>query len=239
MERAGGGWRFVRECFDGVTAMKSRKLWVSSGLALSAFLIAAPAMAQQGAPGEHLDANGMPTTHSTPAEQAETAKLNAQVTESNGEIAAQDNNNQAKYKIEQQQYEEQLQQNQAAQDQYREQKAAYENQATHYEGLRARFAAERAAYHREVWPDEYRAWELRPDHRLMQSRVEITNGDRVGTVTGVARGADGRVEGLQVSLDSGKVVWIDAADARFNRMDGILMTDLNRTDLRQMADERL
>jgi hypothetical protein len=35
------------------------------------------------------------------------------------------------------------------------------------------------------------------------------------------------------------VVWIDAGDARFNRASGILMTDLNRTDLHQMADERL
>ena len=219
--------------------MMSGKSWAAGGLALSAFLIAAPAMAQQSGPGEHLDSNGMPTTHSTPAEQAETAKLNAQVTESNGEIAAQDNNNQAKYRIEQQQYQEQLQQNETAQRDYQDRKAAYENQAAHYESLRAHFGAERAAYHREVWPDEYRGWELRPDHSLMRARVEITNGDRVGTVTGLARDADGRVEGLQVSLDSGKVVWIDAADARFNRGDGILMTDLGRTDLRQMADERL
>ena len=72
----------------------------------------------------------------------------------------------------------------------------------------------------------------------MHARVEITNGDHVGTVTGLARDRDGRIEGLEVSLDNGKMVWIDAADARFNRTDGVLMTDLDRTDLRQMADER-
>ena len=62
----------------------------------------------------------------------------------------------------------------------------------------------------------------------MHARVEITNGDHVGTVTAIARDHGGRIEGLEVSLDSGKLVWIDASDARFNRTDGILMTDLNR-----------
>ena len=223
--------------------MKPRDFLAASAFAIAAFLMIGPAAAQSNSTpsgsGEHLDANGMPTTHSTPEEQAQTANLNAQVTESNAEISAQDNNNKAKYQIQQQQYQEQLQQNQAQQQEYQDQKAAYEDRTAHYESLRARFAAERAAYHREVWPDEYRAWELRPSYQLMRSRVEITNGDRVGTVTGLARSSDGRVEGLEVSLDSGKVVWIDAGDARFNRASGILMTDLNRTDLHQMADERL
>ena len=47
--------------------MKSLNLLAVSGLALSAFLIAAPAMAQQA--GDRVDANGMPTTHSTPRKQ--------------------------------------------------------------------------------------------------------------------------------------------------------------------------
>ena len=223
--------------------MKSRDLLAASGLALTVFLMIQPAMAQSnsmpGPGGEHVDANGMPTTHSTPEEQAETAKLNAQVTQSNGDISAQDNNNKTQYRIQQQQYQQQLQQNQAQQQEYQDQKAAYENQAAHYESLRARFAAERSKYHRDVWPDEYRSWEVRPNYQLMHARVEITNGDRVGTVTGLARSADGHVEGLEVSLDSGKMVWIDADDARFNRSSGILMTDLDRGDLHQMADERL
>src|ERR1700733_13436123 len=62
-------------------AMKSLNLLAVSGLALSAFLFAAPAMAQQDnsfpAPsGDRVDANGMPTTHSTPVEAAQTAGLN-------------------------------------------------------------------------------------------------------------------------------------------------------------------
>ena len=94
--------------------MKSHNFLAASGLALAAFLMAQPATAQSNsmpAPsGDRVDANGMPTTHSTPQEQAQTADLNAQVTQSNAEISAQDNNNKAKYQIEQQQYQEQLQQ---------------------------------------------------------------------------------------------------------------------------------
>ena len=40
-------------------------------------------------------------------------------------------------------------------------------------------------------------------------------------------------------LDSDKVVWIDSADIRYNRADGIVMTNLDRADLHHMADERL
>ena len=35
----------------------------------------------------------------------------------------------------------------------------------------------------------------------------------------------------------GKVVWIDESDIRFDRHEGIVMTDLNRGDLHRMADE--
>ena len=51
--------------------------------------------------------------------------------------------------------------------------------------------------------------------------------------------ADGNVEALLVRLDSGKMVWIDAPDIRYNRADGMVMTDLQPSDLHQMADERL
>ena len=42
-----------------------------------------------------------------------------------------------------------------------------------------------------------------------------------------------------VRLDSAKVVWIDRADIRYDRGDGVVMTNLARDDLRAMADERL
>jgi hypothetical protein len=40
-------------------------------------------------------------------------------------------------------------------------------------------------------------------------------------------------------LDNDKIVWIDSADIRYNRADGIVMTNLDAADLHHMADERL
>jgi hypothetical protein len=215
--------------------MKSHYLLAVSGFALSAFLIAAPAMAQN----NHVDANGMPTDHSTPAEQAQTADLNAQVTESNGDAAAQDNNNQTKYQIQQQQYQQQLQQHQAAQENYQDQKAAYRDQTAQYEALRERFHVERAAYHRYEWPSRFAEWRLKSDGSLMNARVQLINGDHVGNVVAVARASDGVIEALEVELDSGKVVWIDSIDARFDHANGEVITNLYASDLRHMADERV
>jgi hypothetical protein len=214
--------------------MKSRTLLLLGSIAVSACMFA-PAMAQSG----HVDANGMPTDHSTPAEQAETANLNNQVSQSNAEIAAQDNNNQAKYQIEQQQYQQQMQQHQAQQDAYQDQKEAWREQRAHYEVLRDRFRAERAAYHRDVWPSRIAEWRLKNDGSLMNARVQLINGDHVGNVVGIARADDDVIEALEVELDSGKVVWIDSADARFDRSSGQVVTNLYASDLRHMAEERI
>jgi hypothetical protein len=51
--------------------------------------------------------------------------------------------------------------------------------------------------------------------------------------------ANGHVSALLVQLDSDKIVWIDVADVRYNRADGIIMTNLDRADLRHMADQRV
>jgi C-terminal processing protease CtpA/Prc len=190
------------------------------------------------AQSERLDTNGMPTTHSTPEEQAQTANLNAQITESNGDAAAQDNNNKAKYQIEQQQYQDQLRQHQAAQENYQTQKAAYDDRTAQYEALRERFRAERAAYHRYDWPSRFAEWRLKNDGSMANARVQLINGDHVGNVVAVARAPDGVIEGLEVELDSGKVVWIDAIDARFDHVKGEIITNLYASDLRHMADER-
>ena len=222
--------------------MKSRNLLTASGFVLAA-LLAQPALAQSNSmptqSGDRVDANGMPTTHSTPEEQAETAKLNAQVTQSNAEISAQDNNNKAKYDIQQQQYQQQLQQNQAQQENYQDQKAAYQDQRARYEALRDRYRVERAAYPRYEWPARFAEWRLKNDGSLMNARVQLINGDHVGSVVAVARAEDGVIEALEVKLDSGKVVWIDSADARFDHANGEVITNLYASDLRHMADERL
>ena len=143
--------------------MKSPNLLAVSGLALSAFLFAAPALAQQDnsyptLSGDRVDANGMPTTHSTPAEAAQTDNLNQQVDGAAQSSATQTDSADAQYQAQQQQYQQQLQQNQQAQRDYQDQKAAYADATAHYENLRARFSAERAAYHRDLWPADYRPW---------------------------------------------------------------------------------
>ena len=207
----------------------------ASGLVLSAFLAAAPAFAQ-----ERVDANGMPTTHSTPAEQAQTTDLNNQVQSNNQSADAQGATaNDAQYQAQQQQYLDQKQQYQSQMQQNQAQQERFVDQTAQYENLRDRYAAERHAYHRDLWPGQYREWVLARDERLIGSRVEITNGDHVGTVEAVARTPAGHVEALRVNLDNDKVVWIDESDIRFDRHEGVVMTNLNRGDLHQMADERM
>ena len=219
--------------------MKFTSLAVS-GLALSAFLAAVPAFAQ----GERVDANGMPTTHSTPEEHAATADLNNQVSNSNTkadlEAEATAAPNDAQYQAQQQQYQNQLQQNQQAQQDYQQKSEAYAEQRARYESLRARYAAERAAYRRGIWPGHFAQWTLdENDPGLVGQRVEIISGDHVGTVEDVAHTPNGHVEALMVRLDSGKMVWIDRADIRYDRDGRVVMTNLARADLGAMADERL
>jgi multidrug efflux pump subunit AcrA (membrane-fusion protein) len=219
--------------------MKLHSLAAASGLAVSAFLIV-PAFAQGSYPtpsGDRVDAYGMPTTHSTPAEQAQTAQINNQIgvttTAPDAAASAQADANNAQYQAQQQQYQNQLQQNQAVQQQYQDRTAAYQT-------LRARYAAERAAYHRGIWPDRYVKWVIvERDAKLVGERVELLSGSRVGTVIDTAHTASGNVEALLVRLDDDKIVWIDSQDVRYNRADGIVMTDLQASDLHHMADERL
>ncbi len=206
-----------------------------SGLALCAFLIGVPALAQ-----DRVDANGLPTTHSTPEEHAQTEGLNAQVSGANAAADQKAVTGDAQYQASQQQYQNQLQQNQAAQQDYQDKSAAYASQTAAYENLRARYAAERAAYHRGVWPDRWSRWTLdEANADLIGQRVEILGGAHVGTVTDIARSPAGHVEALYVKLDSGKEVWIDQADIRYDRDGRVVMTNLASNDLLHMADERL
>jgi hypothetical protein len=202
----------------------------AAGLALCAFL-AAPAMAQSSG---HVDANGMPTDHSTPAEHAQTERLNRGISAANRAADAQADQNNAAYQAAQQNYHRQLEQHQRAQQRY-------ENRTAAYESLRDRYAAERAAYHRHVWPSRWSHWTLEEsDNHLIGQRVQLIGGDRVGTVRDVAHTPSGRVEALLVDLDNARTVWIDRADIRYDRADGVVMTNLDRADLHHMAEsERL
>lgn len=231
--------------------MQLRSSLAVSGLALSAFLIAAPLSAQ-----DRVGAGGYPTNESTPAERAETRSLNNQIQSNNAaseaqaaqaeaayqaQLAAtnaQASSNDAQFQAQQQQYQNQLQQNQAAQQNYQAAREDYEARNRAYYDLRARFATERAAYRRGVWPDSWRTWRLQNDARLVGDRVEIIGGARVGTVDYVVRSSSGRIEALAVVLDNGKQVWIDENDIRFNRNSRVIVTNLDRGDLYRMADLR-
>ena len=225
--------------------MKLRIMAAASGLALSAFLISSPAGAQGSYPtpsGDRVDANGMPTTHSTPAEKAQTSDLNGQVAATDGQPApgsqASTAANDAQYQAQQQQYQQQQQHYQDQLQQHQAAQANYEDRAARYEDLRARYAAERAAYHRDLWPERH--WIIvERDANLVGERVELISGNRVGTVVDTAHAPNGDVEALLVRLDSDKVVWIDSQDIRYDRADGVVMTDLHGDDLHHMADERL
>jgi uncharacterized protein YeaO (DUF488 family) len=213
--------------------MKTHILAAASGLALCAFLAAAPAYAQ----AARTNANGMPTNDSTPAEKAETARINVQegvtTVGPSPAAAAQADVNNAQYQAQQQQYQNQLQENQAAQQKYQDRTVAYQT-------LRTRYAAERAAYHRGIWPDRYVKWVVvRRDANLIGERVQLITGNRVGTVIDTAHATNGNVDALLVRMDDDKIVWIDSQDVRYNRADGIVMTNLDASDLRHMSDERL
>ena len=185
--------------------MKFHVLTAAGGLALYACIGAA------GAQPVRTDANGMPTNQSTPAERAETANLNNQVSATNA----------------------------AADATYQAQQQQYQDKNARYNALRARYAAERAAYNRAVWPERYRTWVLVREDNLIGNRVSLISGSRVGTVRDVATKPDGTASGLLVELDGGKMVWIDANDVRRNRADGVVMTNLDRADIMRMADQRL
>ena len=163
--------------------MKSHILAAASGLAICAFLTDSPALAQR------VDAAGNPTTDSTPAEKAETAHINAQegatTTGPGAAATAQSDANNAQYQ---------------AQQQYQDRSAAYL-------ALRERYAAERAAYHRGIWPDRYVKWEVvERDANLVGERVEPLSDNRVGTVIDTAHAPNGNVSALLVRLDNDKIV---------------------------------
>ncbi len=182
-----------------------------------------------------LDANGMPTNdlHSGGKGRKPPA-INSQVGANNAGVDAQAAANNAQYQQQQQDYQDRLKLNQAARQDYR-------NQIASYESVRGRYAAERGRLSpRRAGPSVIRAGVvLHPEDKMIGERVELISGSRVGTVIDTDLSAAGNVDALLVRLDGGKLVWIDSADVRYNRADGIVMTNLDRNDLRHMADQRL
>lgn len=207
-------------------------LRLAGGLILCLGAAASPALAQSG----NLDANGMPRDRSTPAEQAETAKLNQQIHQANSAAQAEYDQAQAEYQAKQRQYQEALQKSEAAQKRYQEDKAAFDKSTTQYEAQRAQYRAKRGAYRHYDWPSRYADGGLEDNAGVMSARVELITGDRVGKVVGLAHARDNKIEAVKIQLDNGKLVWIDAADARFDHTNGTVITDLYAEDLQHMAE---
>src|SRR5882762_6633622 len=113
-----------------------------------AMFIGTASFAQGGNPvlGERVDSQGMPTTRSTPAEQAQTVEINGQVGAKNAAVDAKAAADSAQYQAQQQQYQSQLQQNQVALQQNQAQQQDYQDRTAAYNSLQLRYAAERAAY---------------------------------------------------------------------------------------------
>ena len=131
--------------------MKIQDLRLARAFTFCLCLMAQPTLAQSG----NLDANGMPRDRSTPAEQAETATLNRQISNANSKAQAQYDRAQAEYQAKQRQYQDALQKSQAAQKRYQNEKAAYDKNAAAYEAQRAQYRAKRAAYRHHAWPAHY------------------------------------------------------------------------------------
>lgn len=211
----------------------------ASGLALSLFLSPAFAQSYDSPERNGVDANGMPTTHSTPAEQAETARINRQVGDQNRAADARADAYGARYQAEQNRYQGQRSQYEGQLQDNRAERAEYDIKNARYNELRDRYAAERAGYHRGAWPNRYARWTVMDrDGDLVGSQVQLINGRRVGTVTDTSRDQNG-ITALRVRLGNDRIVWIDTSDVRYNRRDRVIMTNLDRGDLRRMADHRM
>ncbi len=218
--------------------MKHSKAAIAGGLLISGFLTAGPVTAQVNHPADRHDVSGMPADRSTPAERAQTRALNNQILHSNAAADAKAAADKARYEQERANYAEQNARYQDAMRRHAMQERDYRDRRQTYEALRARYAAERAAYRRHEWPRHHWATLDRDTHPVGE-RVALVSGAHVGTVSDEIRNPEGRVEALEVHLDNGERVWIDASDIRYSREDGVLMTDLDRRDLRAMSEERL
>jgi len=84
-----------------------------SGIALSVCLSPAFAQAYDSPERNHVNADGMPTTHSTAAEKADTARINRQVGADNRAVDDRANADNNRYQAEQNRYRDQVQDNRA------------------------------------------------------------------------------------------------------------------------------
>lgn len=167
---------------------------------------------------------------SNPAEQAQTQRLNQNVTDANHAADVQSDQNNALYQAQQDRYQEQLRL-------YRAGQKNYEESAARYEAARDRYVAGHARYHRAAWPARYQERLIVDTRDLLGAHVHTANGRTVGHVAEIAL-ASGHVDALRVTLDRSRGdVWIEASDLRFDANRKVVMTDLDRRDLYEMTHE--
>lgn len=196
---------------------------VLSGAALAAILtIGVPASAQH-SPYD---------TNPTPEERAQTNQLNTTAADRAREDADDVDNtnaaNRAEYNAARADYD-------AKMDSYDAQRAAYERD-------RSRYLRERAGYaHR--WDAFYGYSRFQDvstltETRLIGLQVSTRGGGFVGRVRDVDTNAHGRVIRVAVSTSRDRVAWIDADDLRYDPSTRMVMTDLSRSQIGDMARMR-
>jgi len=211
--------------------MKVKTLILSGAAALAlAGSFAAPGFAQY---------SGNPPQVSTPAEKAETSRLNesaqggttaspAALNGQGGSTVAPSQENQAR----QAQYQEQM-------DQYAQDRARYEAQRRHYERNIHRY--DEARYYFTDYPHAYpyryedahlvRLYLLpEASQQLAHVPIEGPDGQWVGRVRNVEIGLDGRPRRIEVALNHRVSVWASPGDFRYDSVNKVLYTDHSRAD---------
>jgi hypothetical protein len=211
--------------------MKVRTL-ILGGVAALAFAgsFAAPGFAQY---------SGNPPQVSTPAEKAETSRLNESaqggttaspdaLNGQGGSMVAPSAQNQAR----QAQYQDQM-------DQYAQDRARYEAQRRHYERNIHRYDEARYYFTDYPRPYPYRYEDAHlmrlnmlaeASHQLANAPIEGPDGRWIGRVRNVAIGVDGRPIRIEVALNHRVSVWAAPGDFRFDAANKILYTHMTRAD---------
>src|SRR5215469_15936735 len=191
------------------------------GAALAGILmLAGPALAQ----------SNYYNTNPTPAERAQTDRLNGNAADQ----AQRDVDSNASANSEYQ----------AQQNAYDRDRADYDAKRDAYDRARERYEAERYVRgygHR--WDAFYGYTRFHDVDRMHSGEllglpVSTRGGDRIGRIRDVSVNGDGRITRVSVSVGYGRSAWIDADDLRFDPAAHVVRTDLSRGQVDGMAHMR-
>jgi hypothetical protein len=142
--------------------------------------------------------------------------------------------------------------NAAANSAYRAQQNAYDRNRADYDAQRSAYDRERQRYEADRYVrygyahrwDAFYGYTRFHDLDGMRSGellglpVSSRGGIRVGRVRDIDLDRNGRVSRVSVSVGYGRTAWIDAADLRFDPVTRVVMTDLSRGQIDDMARMR-